>query len=106
RRGIELGALVFPFAQTFRDRQWQARIDHKLGENDQLSGRYLYDDNISPTGGATPGFPVFFPSAATRFQNLAVSETHVFSSKLTNELRLSYNRIALSFPLDPANPTG
>jgi outer membrane receptor protein involved in Fe transport len=106
RPGIEFGTLVFPFPQTFRDRQWQARIDHKLGENDQLSGRYLYDDNISPTGGATPGFPGFFTSAANRFQNFAVSETHVFSSKLTNELRLSYNRIALSFPLDPSNATG
>jgi hypothetical protein len=46
------------------------------------------------------------PAPRTAFQNFAVSETHVFSAKLTNELRVAYNRIALAFPNDPSNPVG
>ncbi len=102
---VEFGTAVAAFPAKFRDRQWQIRLDHKLGENDQLSGRYLFDDQDAPTGGGA-GFPSFITSNKNRFQNFLVAETHVFSSSFTNELRLAYNRIALSFPNDASNPLG
>src|SRR5262249_19252775 len=40
------------------------------------------------------------------YYNAFIAETHVFSPSTTNELRLSYNRIALNFPLNPTNPLG
>jgi hypothetical protein len=99
--GVEFGRFVTSFAQSFVEPQIQARIDHKVSETSQLSGRYLYADQGAPVGGATLGLPGFTTSQANRFQNFLISETHVFSPSVTNEVRLSYNRIALAFPLDP-----
>ena len=101
RPGVEFGRVTIPFAQTFVEPQIQVRIDHKVSEASQLSARYLFADQDDPIGGATLGLPGFTTSQANRFQNFLISETHVFSPSVTNEVRLSYNRIALAFPLDP-----
>jgi hypothetical protein len=106
RPGVEFGRTVTSFSQSFVEPQLQARIDHKVSETSQLSGRYLFADQIAPVGGAALGLPGFTTSQANRFQNFLISETHVFSPSVTNELRLSYNRIALAFPLDPPNDLG
>ncbi|HEX4951178.1 MAG TPA: carboxypeptidase regulatory-like domain-containing protein [Blastocatellia bacterium] len=106
RPDIEFGTLVYPYAQTFLQRQWMAKIDHKISEKSQLSGRFLYDDTNNPTGGATVGFPGFNTSQQNKFRNFLVSETHIFTPTITNEARLAYNRIDLGFPLDPANQLG
>jgi Carboxypeptidase regulatory-like domain/TonB dependent receptor/TonB-dependent Receptor Plug Domain len=106
RPDIQFGIAGTTFARTFVEPQFQIRIDHKISESSQLSGRYLFADQSDPLGGATLGLPGFTTSQPNRFQNFLISETHVFSPTLTNELRLSYNRIALSFPLDPTNPLG
>ena len=102
RPDIQFGTAVTAIPNTGRDRQWQTRIDHRLGEKDQLSGRYLFDDQFFSI--AALGFPGFITSNRNRYQNFLVSETHVFSPRMTNELRLAYNRIALSFPNDGADP--
>ncbi len=106
RSAIEFGSATTSFASQFFDPQFQLRIDHKISENDQFSSRYLFDDQRGPINGATLGIPGFTTSQANRYQNFLLSETHVFSPSLTNELRLSYNRIALAFPLDPPNALG
>ena len=103
RPDIEFGQGVTAFAQTYVEPQYQVRIDHKVSERSQLSARYLFADQFNPIAGATLGLPGFTTSQANRFQNFLLSETHVFSPSLTNELRLSYNRIALSLPFDPPN---
>ncbi len=106
RPSIEFGTAVTNFAQTYVEPQYQFRLDHKVSEKSQLSGRYLFADQSNPVGGATLGLPGFTTSSANRFQNFLISETHVFTPSLTNELRLSYNRIAIGAPLDPPNPLG
>jgi carboxypeptidase family protein/TonB-dependent receptor-like protein len=106
RPDIAFGTAVTTFARTFNESQFQIRIDHKLSESSQLSSRYLFADQFDPLGGATLGLPGFTTSQQNRFQNFLISETHVFSPRLTNELRLSYNRLALSFPLDPPDRLG
>jgi len=106
RPGVEFGRAVTSFAQSFVEPQLQAHIDHKVSETSQLSARYPFADQNAPVGGAALGLPGFTTSQANRFQNFLISETHVFSPSVTNELRLSYNRIALAFPLDPPNELG
>ena len=106
RPDVEFGSLVFPYAQTRTDRQVVARVDHQVSARNQLSGRFTLEDDTLPQGGETTSFPGLFTSEFNKYYNALVSDTHVFSPSLTNEVRLSYNRIALDFPLNPENPLG
>src|ERR1051325_7045709 len=97
------GALFVP--QTYRERQAQLRIDHMIGQNDQFSARYLFDDQKDPLGGGIT-FPGFGTANNNTYQNLLFTETHTFSASWTNEARLAYNRILIDFPLDPSDTLG
>lgn len=99
---VEFGTFFKSFTSIFDERQFQLRIDHKLGDNDQLSGRFLYDKQAQPFGGTANALPGFEADFSAKFYNFVLSETHVFSANLTNEMRIGYNRIAFDFPLhDP-----
>ena len=104
RPDIQFGTAAFAFPSKFTDHQLTYKIDHRITDNDLLSGRYAYDDQINPV--ASVSFPGFDTSQKNRYQNAVIAETHIFSPRLTNEIRLPYNRIALSFPIDPQNPLG
>lgn len=104
RPDIEFGTAIIGYPQTFIDRQTTTRIDYSLSPKDQISGRYLYSDQDNAV--AALNFPSFITSQKNRFQNALVSYTRVISANKTNELRLPYNRIALSIPNDAANPLG
>jgi hypothetical protein len=97
------GALFVP--QTYRERQAQLRVDHKIGDNDQFSARYLFDDQKDPLGGGIT-FPGFGTANNNTYQNLLFTETHIFSPSWTNEGRLAYNRILIDFPLNPDDALG
>lgn len=97
------GALAVP--STYRERQALLRIDHKIGENDQFSARYLFDNQADPLGGGIT-FPGFGTANNNTYQNLLFTETHIFSPTWTNEARLAYNRILIGFPLNPDDGRG
>lgn len=104
RGNVEFGTFFRNFAALNVVQEWQARIDHKLTENDQFSGRFLSSRTNSPRGGVA-GFEGFDADFVSRLYNLLLAETHVFSPTLTNEARIAYNRLQFSFPLsDPNGP--
>jgi outer membrane receptor protein involved in Fe transport len=106
RPTIEFGTAISPQPNEFLDRQWMIRIDHQLGPNDQISGRYINDDTNAPYGGATAPFPGFETSYKYPQMAVLLSWNHIFSPKTTLESRLAYNRQDLSYPIDPKNPLG
>jgi outer membrane receptor protein involved in Fe transport len=89
----------FVSSPALRDREdhFDARVDHRLAETDDLSFRYsfgdrgLYEPFSGPTMAAIPGFGTNIPR---RGQNVAARETHVFAPNLLNEVRLGLDRIA------------
>ncbi len=106
RGNIETGTFFRNFAATTNIRQWQVRLDHKLGENDQLSGRYLSNTQDSPKGGIAD-FEGFDADYKANQYNILITETHIFSPTITNEARIGYNRLDFGFPLtDPNGPAG
>ncbi len=100
---VPVGNFFRTFTNTVTSKQFQIRTDHRLTESDQLSARFLQDKTDAPL--ATVNFPGFDSNQANTYRNFLISETHIFNSSTTNELRLAYNRIKLSFPLaDPSGP--
>lgn len=109
RGQVEVGTFFRERTTRSTGRQFQIRTDHKLGENDQLSLRYLQDKTLEPGGGTgtDPVFEGFDADFSSTYRNFLISETHIFSSSMTNELRLAYNRILLGFPIaDASGPAG
>jgi outer membrane receptor protein involved in Fe transport len=82
-----------------RDREdhLDARVDHSLGASDEMAVRYsladraFYQPFSGPDFTAVPGFGTNVPRRA---QNAAASETHIFSPRLLNEVRLGFNRVS------------
>jgi hypothetical protein len=69
--------------------QYVARIDHRFSDRNGLYGSYMFNtqaDNSIPTFG--------FDTRGNRgrAQNLSLTDTHVFSPALVNELRLGWHR--------------
>jgi outer membrane receptor protein involved in Fe transport len=83
------------------------RIDHRFSDNDNLTGRYITNKTTDVNVISNLGFGSIFAGDQNIFdQNLALSETHIFSSSLLNEFRFSYVRRNLGFPEnDPNSPT-
>ena len=103
---VQFGTFTRTYSSTYKEPQWQVRLDHKISDNSQLSGRFLWDRQYQPQGGQA-SFPGFDANYEGRLYNFLVSETHIFSSTLTNELRIGYNRIQFGFPIaEPDGPGG
>ena len=106
RGSVANGTFFREVTSSSLQRQFQIRTDHKLSDNDQLSIRYLQDRDITPGGGQF-SFEGFDADTLSNYRNFLISETHIFSSSLTNELRLAYNRIQFGFPIQDADgPAG
>ena len=65
-------------------------IDWTVGQKDSMRFRYIYNrvDGID----ATASLPIFFAPIPFRVQFGEMSEDHVFSANLTNEIRFGFNR--------------
>ncbi len=75
--------------------QFDIRIDHRISNRDSLFGRFSFSNqNASAQGPIPPPLDsaIFFDSNYLNYsRNLALSETHVFTPHLVNELRFGYN---------------
>jgi outer membrane receptor protein involved in Fe transport len=95
--------------QTNTDTQYTFKIDYQATEKDHLSGRFLHDYNvISPDwfnfASQLPGFDSDQGGPAEQGGG---EYTHIFSSTLINEFRISATRINFAFaplPATIANP--
>ncbi|MDZ4801192.1 MAG: carboxypeptidase regulatory-like domain-containing protein [Bryobacteraceae bacterium] len=101
-RGVaQFGQGVYAFPYKYNGRQSLTKGDHRFSDKDMLSLRYGYDRYRTPV--ATNNFPGFQTSTENHFHNVLLTETHVFSPSLTNELRLPFNRIAFDAPNNATN---
>ncbi len=104
RGSVEAGVGLFAFPQKLDDRQTVWKVDHHFSDRDILSFRYGYENQATPK--FTTNFPGFQTSSFNKYHAAVLTETHVFSPVLTNELRLPYNRFDFDSPLDTENPLG
>lgn len=83
--------------------EFDIRLDHNFSSKDSIFARFSYDqaDSLVP-GGSNPTGPTGF-AEATPFgstqnitnhgRNVAISETHIFSSNTVNQISGGFNRI-------------
>jgi hypothetical protein len=84
--------------RSLDDTKFDARLDHTLSSEDNLFGRFSYEQAFSFVPGGAPGL-----AEANAFgsneniinhaRNIALGETHVFSPKVVNQASVGYNRI-------------
>jgi len=76
--------------------QIDLRIDHKISDSDSIFGRVSWSNQTDvPPGAIPPPLDAASFSSGTFLQkprNVVVSETHIFTPRLINELRLGYTQ--------------
>jgi hypothetical protein len=78
--------------------KFDIRLDHTFSGADNAFGRFSYDQAFSFVPGGSPGFAeanAFGSNQRIRnhARNIAIGESHVFSSNTLNEAAFGYNRI-------------
>ncbi len=88
--------------------QWTGDVSHEFSAKDRLHGYYAFqrDRRGEPNlqGNTVPGFG---DTRQSQRQIFTLNETHIFGPNLTNEARLGFNRINITFTpnlqLNPAD---
>ncbi|HEX7332727.1 MAG TPA: carboxypeptidase regulatory-like domain-containing protein [Pyrinomonadaceae bacterium] len=88
--------------------QWTGDVSHNFSANDRLHGYYAFqrDKRGEPNlqGNTMPGFG---DTRQSTRQIFTLNETHIFGPNLTNEARLGFNRVNITFTpnlqLNPAD---
>jgi len=88
------------------ENRWSLKVDHKLGNNDQLSGAYLLQS--SEQGSKFGGGDAYIGpnwSNPGRGQNLSLTWTHTFSPTILYTAKAGYLRHTSNFPSTPGFET-
>lgn len=106
RPSVEIGLFQLQnqnAATNFVD--WNYRMDWQFTDHDTLTGSFIRDSGtVTPeSAAALPAFETQFSGPADIFRAQWV---HTISSKLVNELRMSYTNIDFSFEPTPATLSG
>ena len=88
----DLGIFTFAGQQVVNENFLTARVDHKFSVKDSLFGTYMYDKTpySSPDGLNNVEF-----TTVTARQFLAIEETHIFTPKFANSIRIGGNHEAV-----------
>jgi hypothetical protein len=87
----DIGEVFIPIPGFTNDDQFSVRLDHTFNQGrDTITGRYSLNDRFEqrPGDNSARAFRVDF---LEKDQNVALNFTHIFSSRLINDLRLGYN---------------
>jgi hypothetical protein len=88
----DLGQYTFAGQQIVNENFLTTRVDHKFSNNDSLFGTYMYDK--TPYSAPDGLNNVEFTTLTSR-QFLAIEETHLFTSRFANSIRIGGNHEAV-----------
>lgn len=87
------GQVQFPTASVQNIDSWILRIDQRLGDHDNLFGRFYRDHVVVPPIMMPHNLLDYNPGFDQPFKNLMVQETHTFRPTLLNQLSFSYSAV-------------
>src|SRR5271155_819156 len=76
----------------YNEDQFNTNFDFNLRTADHLSAKFFFSDSNQDVpffGASVPGFP---PLRSFENRNLAITETHIFSSRAINQFRFGFSR--------------
>jgi len=84
--------------RKLNEASFDIRLDHNFSSKDSVFARFSYDQANSFVPGGSPGFAEQSAFGSTQNisnhgRNVAVSETHIFSSQNINQFTAGFNRI-------------
>lgn len=86
--------------RALNETKFDIRLDHNISSTDTIFGRFSYDqaNSIVPGGGGPGSFAEANAFGSNQVivnhgRNIALSETHVFSTSTVNQISGGYNRI-------------
>ena len=68
------------------------RLDHQIGQNDRLTGRYFIDQFQNAANFDPHNYTSYSNGSGTRVQNANIGEIHTFSPTLLNDFHFGYVR--------------
>ncbi len=93
RVDVPTGTITGSIASFFNSWQASGRVDHTFNTQHSMGSRYLFSDSAQGgTGQATP--PGLTTENRSRAQAMSVFFTSIFTPRVLNELRISWQRLA------------
>jgi hypothetical protein len=85
------GTFQSAYSQAIDRDQWSGRLDQRISDKDSFFFRYSNATNVEPNTNASAAIinPQFSNDLRSDWINSGFSETHLFSSNLINEVRIS-----------------
>ena len=89
----DIGTFTFAGQQVVNENFFTTRVDHRFSDNDSLFGTYFYDRTpyTSPDGLNNVEFDTL-----TSRQFASIEETHIFSTRFANSIRVGGNHEAVN----------
>ncbi|HVH69953.1 MAG TPA: hypothetical protein VNB49_02435, partial [Candidatus Dormibacteraeota bacterium] len=104
-----VGGTAYQFSELLRTNpnQYLGRVDYNLSSRDNLFfyffvQRATTQDSLPFLPGTTTALPGFGQFSKTKIYQYTVSETHIFSEHMLNELKVGYNRFNF-LAVEPSN---
>ena len=93
---VELGGVSRVLPTPFHGFNFITREDINLGNNDNLTARYLFNrgNTFNANDNGAAGYVFNIPALS---QAILLSETHNFSPRMINEARVSFDRVNVEF---------
>ena len=81
--------LINTNASRIDNNQWMAKVDHRFGDNNILTGRFNFSDSVSPR----PTAHLIVENLLTNaFTNIMISDTHTLNPTTVLDFKASYHR--------------
>ena len=101
---IPVGAVSFSPPTFYNHDYLTTSGDYTISQKDTLRVRYLYN-RVDGTDTAAI-FPAFYAATPGRYHLASISEVHVFTPNLSNDLRVGYTRYFSQTPAPPITYPG
>jgi outer membrane receptor protein involved in Fe transport len=96
--GVPIGRFAGSDTAPVNIDQWTGDVSHQFNDKDRIHGYYAFQKDFrgepNLQGNTLPGFG---DTRQSHRQIFTLNETHIFGPNLTNEARLGFNRINITF---------